>query len=123
MESTVDITELFRKLKFICHWANPFKDFERSNVPRVKLSSFSESDDTFTSLQALSNLHYLFSGFMDYFWSCELNISNFGPANRKILLMDGSEFHNRNLQAILANSIVSCSTLSDQGYAEDFYDK
>ncbi|GJT84600.1 hypothetical protein Tco_1066317 [Tanacetum coccineum] len=35
----------------------------------VKLSSFSESDDTFTSLQALSNLHYLFSGFMDYLWS------------------------------------------------------
>ncbi|GJT13671.1 hypothetical protein Tco_0860713, partial [Tanacetum coccineum] len=69
------------KLTFICHWANPFKDFERSNVPRIKLSSFSESDDTFTSLQALSNLHYLFSGFMDYFWSRELNISNFGRAN------------------------------------------
>ncbi|GJV48681.1 DNA-directed DNA polymerase [Tanacetum coccineum] len=69
VESIVDITELFRKFKFICHWANPFKDFERSNVPRVKLSSFSKSDDTFTSLQALSNLHYLFSGFMDYFSS------------------------------------------------------
>ncbi|GJW05650.1 hypothetical protein Tco_1568073 [Tanacetum coccineum] len=69
MESTVDITKLFRKLKFICHWANPFKDFERSNVLGIKLSSFSESDDTFTSLQALSNLHYLFSGFMDYLWS------------------------------------------------------
>ncbi|GJX49138.1 hypothetical protein Tco_0275983 [Tanacetum coccineum] len=54
---------------FICHWANPFKDFERSNLPRVKLSLFSKSDDTFTSLQALSNLHYLFSGFMDYFLS------------------------------------------------------
>ncbi|GJT52609.1 reverse transcriptase domain-containing protein [Tanacetum coccineum] len=57
-------------LKFICHWANPFKDSERSNVPGIKLSSFSESDDTFTSLQALLNFHYLFSGFMDYFWSC-----------------------------------------------------
>nr|GEV21247.1 hypothetical protein [Tanacetum cinerariifolium] len=34
------------------------------------------------SLQALSNLHYLFSGFMDYFWSRKLNISNFGPTNR-----------------------------------------
>ncbi|GJY94266.1 hypothetical protein Tco_0510627 [Tanacetum coccineum] len=35
------------------------------------------------SLQALSNFgHYLFSGFMDYFWSRKLNISNFGPANR-----------------------------------------
>ncbi|GKG10751.1 hypothetical protein Tco_0342151, partial [Tanacetum coccineum] len=69
MESTVDITELFKKLKFICHWANPFKDFERSDVPRVKLSSFPESNDTFTSLQAFSNLHYLFNDFMDYFWS------------------------------------------------------
>ncbi|GKF82289.1 hypothetical protein Tco_0243945, partial [Tanacetum coccineum] len=29
---------------------------------------------------------------------------------------DGSEFRNRNLQAILANGVVSCSTLSDQGY-------
>ncbi|GJV59666.1 hypothetical protein Tco_1465766, partial [Tanacetum coccineum] len=42
-------------LKFICHWANLFKDFERSNVPRIKLSPFSESDNAFTSLQALSN--------------------------------------------------------------------
>ncbi|GJQ97750.1 hypothetical protein Tco_0008889 [Tanacetum coccineum] len=33
------------------------------------------------SLQALLNLHYLFSGFMDYFLSRELNISNFGPEN------------------------------------------
>nr|GEV82010.1 hypothetical protein [Tanacetum cinerariifolium] len=40
------------------------------------------------SLQALSNLNYLFSGFMDYLWSCKLNISNFGPANRKNLPMD-----------------------------------
>ncbi|GJV82611.1 hypothetical protein Tco_1522509 [Tanacetum coccineum] len=69
VESTMDITEFFRKLKFICHCANLFKDFEMSNVPWVKLFSFSKSDDTFTSLQALSNLHYLFSGFMDYFWS------------------------------------------------------
>nr|GEW64090.1 hypothetical protein [Tanacetum cinerariifolium] len=38
-------------------------------------------------LQVLSNLHYLFSGFIDYFWSLKLNISNFGPANRKILPM------------------------------------
>ncbi|GJR88100.1 hypothetical protein Tco_0212111 [Tanacetum coccineum] len=121
------------------------------------------------SLQALSNLYYLFGGFMDYLWSRKLNISNFGPANRKILPMDGNfkmhlsiprrfltlivlyfdrlslgargfvmslrhpsttfafqdgnESHNHNLQAILTNSIVSCSTLSDQGYAEDFYDR
>nr|GEW88919.1 RNA-directed DNA polymerase, eukaryota [Tanacetum cinerariifolium] len=50
--------------------ANPFKDFEWSNVPRVKLSSFSKTNDTFSSLQALSNLHYFLSGFMNYFWSC-----------------------------------------------------
>nr|GEY65750.1 hypothetical protein [Tanacetum cinerariifolium] len=41
----------------------------------------------FTSLQALSNLHYLFSGFMDYFWSCKLNISNFGPTNMSSALL------------------------------------
>ncbi|GKF16691.1 hypothetical protein Tco_0061609, partial [Tanacetum coccineum] len=80
VEDTVDITELFRKLKFICYWANPFKDFERSNVSGIKLSLFSESDDTFTSLQALSNLHYLFSGFMDYFWSRRDEMCGFGEA-------------------------------------------
>ncbi|GKC34115.1 hypothetical protein Tco_1046499 [Tanacetum coccineum] len=36
---------------------------------------------------------------------------------------DGSESHNRNLRAILTNGVVSCSTLSDVGYAEDFYDQ
>nr|GEU53437.1 hypothetical protein [Tanacetum cinerariifolium] len=65
--------------------ANPFKDLKWSNVPRIKLSSLSKSDDTFPSLQALLDLYYLISGFMDYLWSCELNISNFGPADRKIL--------------------------------------
>ncbi|GJW74404.1 hypothetical protein Tco_0133774 [Tanacetum coccineum] len=95
--SIYDLYWFFHKVEFVIesklfHWndkgfANLFKDFERSNVPRVKLSSFSELDDTITSLQALSNLHYLFSGFMDYFWSRKLNISNFGPSNRKILLM------------------------------------
>nr|GEU49894.1 hypothetical protein [Tanacetum cinerariifolium] len=69
VEGIVDIFEFFRKLKFICHWANPIKDLKWSNVPVVKLSLLSKSDDTFLSLQALSNLHYLFSGFMDYFWS------------------------------------------------------
>ncbi|GJY98300.1 hypothetical protein Tco_0515210 [Tanacetum coccineum] len=59
MEGTVDITEFFRKLKSVCHWANPSKDLKWSNVPRVKLSSLSKSDDTFPSLQALSNLYYL----------------------------------------------------------------
>ncbi|GJV62398.1 hypothetical protein Tco_1468498 [Tanacetum coccineum] len=44
VESFIGMT---RKLYFIFHWANPFKDFEWSNVPGVKLSSFSESDDTF----------------------------------------------------------------------------
>ncbi|GJR41241.1 elongation factor 1-gamma 2-like protein [Tanacetum coccineum] len=32
-------------------------------------------------LQALSDLYYLFDGFMDYLWSRELEISNFGPEN------------------------------------------
>nr|GEU81316.1 hypothetical protein [Tanacetum cinerariifolium] len=58
-----------RKFKFICHRTNSFKDFEWSNVPRVKLSLFSKSDNTFLSLQALSNLHYFRGGFMNYFWS------------------------------------------------------
>nr|GEV84125.1 putative nuclease HARBI1 [Tanacetum cinerariifolium] len=40
------------------------------------------------TLQALTNLHDLFSGFMNYFWSRDLNISNFAPTNRKILSMD-----------------------------------
>nr|GEY49809.1 ribonuclease H-like domain-containing protein [Tanacetum cinerariifolium] len=81
VEGTVDITKFFRKLKFVCHWADPFKDLKWSNVPGVKFSSLSKSDDTFPSLQALSNLHYLFGGFMDYLWSRQLDISNFGPAD------------------------------------------
>ncbi|GJW34253.1 hypothetical protein Tco_0054285, partial [Tanacetum coccineum] len=40
-----------------------------------------------------------------------------------ILVKGDNEFHNRNLRAILANDVVSCSTLSDQGYAKDFYDQ
>ncbi|GJS99359.1 hypothetical protein Tco_0820529 [Tanacetum coccineum] len=88
VEGIVDITEFFRKLKFVCHWADPIKDLESPNVPGVKLSSFSKSDDTFLSLQALSDLYYLFGGFMDYLWSCELDISNFSPADRKILPVD-----------------------------------
>ncbi|GJY26732.1 hypothetical protein Tco_0401458 [Tanacetum coccineum] len=85
MEGTMDITEFFRKLKFKCHWADPFKDLKWSNVPGVKLSLLSESDNTFSSLQALSDLYYIFGGFMDYLWSRELDISNFGPTDRKIL--------------------------------------
>nr|GEW79954.1 hypothetical protein [Tanacetum cinerariifolium] len=81
VECTVDIIELFGKLKFVCHWANTVKDSKWSNILRVKLSSLSESDDTFSSLQTLSNLNYLFSIFMDYLWFYELNISNFGPAD------------------------------------------
>ncbi|GJU94516.1 hypothetical protein Tco_1319272 [Tanacetum coccineum] len=155
VEGNVDITEFFRKLKCVCHLTEPFKDLEWSNVPVVKLSSLSESNDTFSSLQALSNLHYIFDGFMDYFWSLELDISNFSLADRlpksgnqlrfliqrvpsgrtshalsiprrhllqHLPFQDGSESHNRNLQAILTNGVVSCSTLSDQGYVEDFYD-
>ncbi|GJR15981.1 hypothetical protein Tco_0798633 [Tanacetum coccineum] len=87
VEGIVDINELFRKLKFVCHWVDSFKNLKWSNVPGIKLSLFSKSDDSFTSLQALLNLHYFLSGFMDYFWSCKLNISNFSPANRRILPM------------------------------------
>ncbi|GJQ92885.1 hypothetical protein Tco_0004024 [Tanacetum coccineum] len=79
---TVDITEFFRKLKFIFHWADPIEDLKWSNVPGVKLSSLSESNDTFLSLQALLDLYYLFGGFMDYLWSRKLDISNFGPVER-----------------------------------------
>ncbi|GJW37717.1 hypothetical protein Tco_0060637 [Tanacetum coccineum] len=90
VEGIVDINELFRKLKFVCHWVDSFKNLKWSNVPGIKLSLFSKSDDSFTSLQALLNLHYFLSGFMDYFWSCKLNISNFSPANRRILPMGAS---------------------------------
>nr|GEY49441.1 pentatricopeptide repeat-containing protein [Tanacetum cinerariifolium] len=117
----------YRRESQVCMpMADPFKDRKWSNVLGIKLSSFPNRMTPFRvscSLKVLSNLHYLFSDFMDYLWSCELDISNFGPADRKILPVDGSEFHNRNLRAILTNSVVSCLTLSDQGYAEDFYDQ
>nr|GEW54063.1 hypothetical protein [Tanacetum cinerariifolium] len=64
---------------------DPFKDVKRSNVAGVKLSSLSKSDDTFPSLQALSDLYYLFGGFMYYLWSRQLDISNFGLTDRKNL--------------------------------------
>ncbi|GJU65277.1 putative reverse transcriptase domain-containing protein [Tanacetum coccineum] len=87
---TVDLTEFFWKLKCVCHWAAPFKDLKWSNVSGVKLSSFSKSDDTFPrSLAACKRLssefyHYPLRGFP---WNvsspCELDISNFGPTDRK----------------------------------------
>ncbi|GJR26815.1 putative reverse transcriptase domain-containing protein [Tanacetum coccineum] len=40
----------------------------------------------FANLKALSDLYYLFGGFMDYLWSRELDISNFGPAYRVSIL-------------------------------------
>ncbi|GJW66647.1 hypothetical protein Tco_0121071 [Tanacetum coccineum] len=80
----------FKKLKCVCHWADPFKDLKWSNVSGVKLSSFSKSDDTFPrSLAACKRLssefyHYPLRGFP---WNvsspCELDISNFGPTDRK----------------------------------------
>ncbi|GJY76858.1 hypothetical protein Tco_0481974 [Tanacetum coccineum] len=91
MEGTVDITEFFRKLKSVCHWADPINDLKWSNVPGVKLSSLFELDDTFLSLQALSDVYYLFDGFIDYLWPRELDISNFSPSNRKILLVSGDD--------------------------------
>nr|GEV56250.1 hypothetical protein [Tanacetum cinerariifolium] len=72
-------------LKFICQWADPFKDLKCSIVTGVKLYSLSKSDETFSSLHALSDLNYLFGGFMYYLWSRELNISNFSQSDRKIL--------------------------------------
>ncbi|GJZ59909.1 hypothetical protein Tco_0615725 [Tanacetum coccineum] len=48
MESIVEISEFFRKLEFICHWTDSFKNLKWSNVLGIKLSSFFESDDTFT---------------------------------------------------------------------------
>ncbi|GJR50079.1 hypothetical protein Tco_1400600 [Tanacetum coccineum] len=39
-----------------------------------------------SSLQALSDLNYLFGGFMDYLSSRELDISNLGPADRLLLV-------------------------------------
>nr|GEU70406.1 hypothetical protein [Tanacetum cinerariifolium] len=42
---------------------------------------------------------------------------------RHLPFQDGSQSYNRNLRAILSNAVVSCSTLSDQGYAEGFYDQ
>ncbi|GJT10326.1 hypothetical protein Tco_0857368 [Tanacetum coccineum] len=44
------------------------QEFNWSNVPRVKLSSLSKSDDTFLSLQALLDLYYLFDGFIFLVW-------------------------------------------------------
>nr|GEV55202.1 putative reverse transcriptase domain-containing protein [Tanacetum cinerariifolium] len=48
---------------------------------------------------------------------------SYANVRRKPLeFQDGNESYNRNLLAILANDVVSCLTLSDQGCAEDFYD-
>ncbi|GJR49877.1 hypothetical protein Tco_1400398 [Tanacetum coccineum] len=144
VEGTVDITEFFRKLKCVCHWADPFKDLKWSNVPGVMFSSLSEWMTPFRvsySLQALSDLYYLFSGFMDYLWSREIcHSSKFGPSRSgkfyqwfsalmfSSLIMprfgtsricDGNlrmvAISQSNLQAILSYSVVSCSTLYDQG--------
>ncbi|GJX70235.1 hypothetical protein Tco_0307406 [Tanacetum coccineum] len=119
-----------KKLKCLCHWADPFKDLKWSNVSGVKLSSLSESDDTFLSLQALSDLYYLFGGFMDYHWSltpksgCELNCHDSIYGYRHLLqqlpFQDAANLTS-NLRAILTNGVVSCSTLSDEVYVEGFY--
>ncbi|GJU69867.1 hypothetical protein Tco_1256126, partial [Tanacetum coccineum] len=59
-------------------------------------------------LQALSNLQYLFSGFMDYFWSRKLNISNFGSVNRSLkIVMENPNHLNEPNEAILeVNPVV-----------------
>nr|GEV37734.1 integrase, catalytic region, zinc finger, CCHC-type, peptidase aspartic, catalytic [Tanacetum cinerariifolium] len=68
-----------------------FKKNKSHNVERAETRETSEPglirqvlqpwENWRCSLQALSNLHYLFGGFMDYLWSRELDISNFGPAD------------------------------------------
>ncbi|GJT62064.1 hypothetical protein Tco_1005597 [Tanacetum coccineum] len=76
---------------FICHWGpTTFKDLEWSSVLGVKLSSFSKSDDAFLSLQALSDLYYLFGGFMDYLWSRELKQSPTSAQRQKFYQCLGS---------------------------------
>ncbi|GJT77717.1 hypothetical protein Tco_1044442 [Tanacetum coccineum] len=126
-----------RKLKFVCYWADPFKDLKWSNVPRVKLSSLSKLDDTFSSLQALSDLYYSFRWFHGLSLVPHGRTSNAFSIPRKFstsmffsliasfglrgFVMDGNKSHNRNLRAILANDVISCSTLSNQEYAKDFY--
>ncbi|GJV85194.1 transposase, MuDR, MULE transposase domain protein [Tanacetum coccineum] len=102
-----------------CTRADPFKDLKWANVPEVKLSSLSESDDTFSSLQALSNLHYLFGGFMDYLWSCELNISNFGPTDRKILPVEFSGCISGE-ESIMSTREYIRKVIKDVGEDDDF---
>ncbi|GJY66130.1 hypothetical protein Tco_0468368 [Tanacetum coccineum] len=50
MEGTVDITEFFKNIKSVCHWAATIKDLKWSIVQGVKLSLLFESDDTFPRL-------------------------------------------------------------------------
>ncbi|GJW62852.1 hypothetical protein Tco_0112187 [Tanacetum coccineum] len=107
MEGTMDITEFFRKLKFVCHWIDTFKDLKWSNVPGVKLSSLSESDDTFPSLQALLNLHYLFGGFMDYLWFYLDNL--FGPLYEEYYSTSPPEASNNFAAHTLDNENTSSS--------------
>ncbi|GJY68816.1 hypothetical protein Tco_0514808 [Tanacetum coccineum] len=82
---------------------NLFKDFERSNVPRVKLSLFSKSDDIFTSglIRSLP---------------AKASATEHLPVPRMVANFTIKSVSNS------TNDVVSCSTLSDQGYAEDFYD-
>nr|GEV60059.1 retrotransposon protein [Tanacetum cinerariifolium] len=40
-----------------------------------------------------------------------------------LIASDGSKSHNHDPRAILTNDIIPCATLSNQGYAKDFYDQ
>ncbi|GKA47726.1 DNA helicase [Tanacetum coccineum] len=134
-----DITELFRAQVYMPR-ANPVQRIlERFNVQGIKLFSYPESYET--ALRACKRVEFctIFLVFYGLFSGPnKLNISlrpskqvmaalstHKVPSNgfSQKLAMDGSEFDNRNLQVILANGVVSYSTLSDQGYAEDFYDQ
>nr|GEY65591.1 putative reverse transcriptase domain-containing protein [Tanacetum cinerariifolium] len=61
----------------LCQFLSRHSNLE---VGRISHRSWVMDNDSL-SLQALSNLHYHFDGFMDYLWSRQLDISNFGPAD------------------------------------------
>ncbi|GJU97818.1 putative reverse transcriptase domain-containing protein [Tanacetum coccineum] len=61
------------------------------------------------SLKALSDLYYLFGGFMDYLWSRELDISNFGPAyrcSRRCPILNCFNFGEVNVNSLIVNHVL-----------------
>ncbi|GJX99289.1 hypothetical protein Tco_0356308 [Tanacetum coccineum] len=143
VEGTVDITEFFRKLKCVCHWADPFKDLKWSNVPGVMFSSLSEWMTPFRVVSwiisgpvrfvippnlvqadlvivildhySASNGAALILAWFSALMFSSLIMPRFGTSR----ICDGNlrmvAISQSNLQAILSYSVVSCSTLYDQG--------